>query len=112
MDEGTSREACRVQARPESLKDERQGKFQLSWYLNRSKMWQDLTNTHDDLQLPRLSHALKQADDKSSLLNNRQRNVADPTATTSSRKKLADEIPSHLEAKTGCKKTARRIGSQ
>jgi hypothetical protein len=94
------------------LKDERQGKFQLSWYLNRSKMWQDLTNTHDDLQLPRLSHALKQADDKSSLLNNRQRNVADPTATTSSRKKLADEIPSHLEAKTGCKKTARRIGSQ
>ena len=87
------------------LKDERQGKFQLSWYENRSKMWQDVTNTDDDQQLPRLSHALKQADDKSWFLNNRHRNVADPTAATASRKKLADEIPSYLEAKSGCKKT-------
>jgi hypothetical protein len=62
------------------LKDDREGKFQLSWYENRRKKWQDVTNPTDEQQLPLLFHALKQADDKSWFLNNRHRNIADPTA--------------------------------
>ena len=87
------------------LKDDRQGKFELSWYEKRIKQWQRVTNPNDEEQLPLLSHALKQADDKSWFLNNRHRNVTDPTTTADARKKLADEIPSYLEAKSGCKKT-------
>ena len=87
------------------LKDNRQGKFQLSWYENRIKQWQDITNPNDEQQLPLLSHALQQADDKSWFLNNRHRDIADPTVAASARKKLADEIPSYLEAKSGCPKT-------
>src|SRR5262250_171970 len=73
------------------LKDDRQGKFQLSWYEERRKKWQHVTNPTDEEQLPYLSHALKQADDKSWFLNNRHRNVDDPTAPAAARKKLADE---------------------
>lgn len=87
------------------LKDDRHGKFQLSWYEKRSKKWQDVTNPNDEQQMPQLSHAIKQADDKSWFLNNRHRNIADPTVAAAARKKLADEIPSYLEAKSGCKKT-------
>jgi len=87
------------------LKDARQGKFQLSWYERRSKKWRQVTNPNDEQQLPLLSHAIKQADDKSWFLNNRHRNIADPTVAAAARKKLADEIPSYLEAKSGCKKT-------
>jgi site-specific recombinase XerD len=87
------------------LKDDRQGKFQLSWYEKRNKKWQDVTNPNDEQQMPLLSHAIKQADDKSWFLNNRHRNVTDPTVAAAARKKLADEIPSYLEAKSGCKKT-------
>jgi len=87
------------------LKDERQGKFQLSWYEKRGKKFQNVTNPNDEQQLPLLSHAIKQADDKSWFLNNRHRNIADPTVAAAARKKLADEIPSYLEAKSGCKKT-------
>jgi len=87
------------------LKDDRPGKFQLSWYENRIKQWQDITNPNDEQQSPLLSHALQQADDKSWFLNNRHRNIADPTVAAAARKKLADEIPSYLEAKSGCKKT-------
>jgi hypothetical protein len=47
------------------LKDDRHGKFQLSWYENRIKQWQDVTNPNDEQQSPLLSHALQQADDKS-----------------------------------------------
>ncbi len=74
------------------LKDERQGKFQLSWYEKRRKKWQHVTNPNDEQQLPLLSHALQQADDKSWFLNNRHRNIADPTVAAVVRKKLADEI--------------------
>ena len=54
------------------LKDERQGKFQLSWYEKRRKKWQHVTNPNDKQQLPNLSQALAQADDKSWFLNNQQ----------------------------------------
>ena len=87
------------------LKDERQGKFQLSWYEKRRKKWQHVTNPNNEQQLPLLSHALQQADDKSWFLNNRHRNIADPTVAAVGRKKLADEISPFLEAKSGCKKT-------
>lgn len=87
------------------LKDDRHGKFKLSWYEKRIKKLQPVTNTNDEQQTPLLSHAIKQADDKSWFLNNRHRNVADPTVAAVVRKKLADEIPSYLEAKSGCKKT-------
>jgi len=87
------------------LKDDRQGKFQLSWYEKRSKKWQHVTNPNDEQKMPQLSHAIKQADDKSWFLNNRHRNIADPTVADAARKKLADEMPSYLEAKSGCKKT-------
>ncbi|MFY9909320.1 MAG: site-specific integrase [Candidatus Sulfotelmatobacter sp.] len=87
------------------LKHDRQGKFQLSWYEKRTKKWQDVTNPNDEQQMPLLSHALQQADDKSWFLNNRHRNIADPTVVAVARKKLADEILSYLEAKSGCKKT-------
>ncbi len=87
------------------LKDVRHGKFELSWYEKRRKKWQNVTNPNDEKQLPLLSHALQQADDKSWFLNNRHRNIADPTVAAVVRKKLADEIPSYLEAKSGCKKT-------
>jgi hypothetical protein len=38
-------------------------------------------------------------------LDNKWTRVADPTVAAVVRKKLADEIPSYLEAKSGCKKT-------
>ena len=87
------------------LKDDRQGKFELSWYGKRRKKWQHVANPTDEEQLPYLLHALKQAEDKSWFLNNRHRNVTDPTAPAAARKKLADEIVSYLDAKSGCKKT-------
>ena len=87
------------------LKDDRQGKFQLSWYEKRCKKWQDVTNPNDEQQLPLFSHALQQADDKSWFLNNRHRNIADPTAPVAAQKKLADKIPLYLDGKSGCKKT-------
>ncbi len=64
------------------LKDERQGKFQLSWYEKRRKKLQDVTNLSDERQLPLLSHALKQADDKSWFLNNRHRGISRMGDTT------------------------------
>ena len=60
---------------------------------------------NDEQKLPLLSHAFQQADDKSWFLNNRHRNIADPTAPAAAQKKLGDEIPSYLEAKSGCPKT-------
>lgn len=87
------------------LKDDREGKFQISWYENRRKKFQNVTNPTDEQKFPLLSHALKQADDKRWFLNNRHRNVTDPTVAAASRKRLDAEIPSYLEAKSGCKKT-------
>jgi hypothetical protein len=92
------------------LKDDRQGKFELSWYEKRIKQWQRVTNPNDEEQLPLLSHALKQADDKSWFLNNRHRNVTDPTATTASRKKLADEITSSSMPRAAARRRSPHIG--
>jgi hypothetical protein len=83
----------------------RQGKFELSWYEKRRKKLQGVTNPADEQQSPLLSHALKQADDKSWFLNNRHRNITDPTTTIADQKNLAAEISSYLDAKSGCKKT-------
>ena len=87
------------------LRDDRRGKFRISWYENRKKQWQTVINRVSDKELPFLSEAIKLAEDKAWFFKNRDRNVADPTAPTAARKKLADEIPSYLEAKSGCKKT-------
>jgi integrase len=87
------------------LKDDRQGKYQLSWYENRQKQWQDVKGRVSDRELPYLSDAVVQADDKSWFLSNRHRQVADPTSVDSGRKKLGVEILRYLDAKSGCKKT-------
>src|ERR1035437_9903013 len=62
------------------LKDDRQGKYQLSWYENRQKQWQDVKGRASDRELPHVSDAVVQADDKSWFLSNRHRQVADPTS--------------------------------
>lgn len=41
------------------LKDDRQGKFELSWYEKRRKKWQHVTNPNDERRLPLFYHALK-----------------------------------------------------
>ena len=75
------------------LKDVRQGRFQLSWYEKRGKKWQKSpTPTMSKNYL--ISHAFQQANNKKSwFLNNRHRNIADPTARLLLQKKLGDENP-------------------
>jgi hypothetical protein len=46
------------------LKDDRQGKLQLSWYENRQKQWQDVKERGRDRELPYPSDADAQAEDK------------------------------------------------
>ena len=87
------------------LHDDRQGKFRISWYENRRKQWQTVKNCMSDEELPYLSEAVAQAEDKAWFLNNRHRNVADPTAKTAVREELAEKIASYLDAKSGSKKT-------
>ena len=87
------------------LKDDRQGKFQLSWYEDRQKQWQQVKSRVGDRELPYLSDAVTQAEDKSWYLSNRHRQVADPTSADSGRKKLGAEVRRYLEAKSGCGKT-------
>jgi len=83
----------------------RQGKFQISWYENRKKQWQEVTNPASDAELPYLSDAVKVAEDKAWFLNNRHRKVTDPTTEAAAGKKLDQEIETYLAAKSGCKKT-------
>jgi integrase len=87
------------------LKDDRQGKFQLSWYENRQKEWQKVKSRVSDRELPYLSDAVTQAEDKSWYLSNRHRQVSDPTSADSGRKKLGLEVCCYIEAKSGCGKT-------
>ena len=47
------------------LKDDRQGKFQLSWYEDRQKQWQQVKSRVSDRKLPYPSDAVTQAEDKS-----------------------------------------------
>jgi len=83
----------------------RQGKFQISWYEGRKKKWQDVKNPASDTDLPFLSNAVKDAEDKAWYFNNRHRNVSDPTAEAAALKKLDQEIEVYLNGKSGCKKT-------
>lgn len=87
------------------LKDDRRGVFQLSWYEERQKQWQNVKGRVSENELPFLSDAITQAKDKSWFLNNRDRRVYDPTTDVVERKKLSVEVPRYLEAKSGCKKT-------
>jgi len=87
------------------LQGDRQGKYRISWYENRRKQWHTVKSRVSDKELPYLSDAMRQADDKASFLNNRQRNGSDPTVETAARKKLADEILTFIDAKSGCGKT-------
>lgn len=87
------------------LRDDRRGVFQLSWYENRKKQWQDVASSVGPRDLPFLSDALKQRDDKAWFLSNRCRNIADPTQEQQNRKILTAEIATHLAGKSGCKKT-------
>jgi hypothetical protein len=87
------------------LRGDRQRKYRISWYENRRKQWHSVKSRVSEKELPYLSDAIRQAEDKAWFLNNRQRNVTDPTVGTTARKKLADEIPLYINAKSGCKKT-------
>lgn len=87
------------------LKDDRQGAFRLSWYEERQKKWQNVKGRVSENELPFLSDAITQAEDKSSFLNNRERSVYDPTTNVVDRKTLSVEVPRCIEAKSGCKKT-------
>jgi hypothetical protein len=87
------------------LKDDRQGAFQLSWYENRQKRWQNVNGRVSEHELPFLSDAITQAEDESWFLNNRDRRVHDPTTDVVERKKLSVEVSRYIEAKSGCKKT-------
>ena len=87
------------------LRDDRQGIFQLSWYERRRKNWQRVKSRVSENELPFLSDAITQADDKSRFLNNQERRVHDPTTDVVERKKLSVEVPRYIEAKSGCRKT-------
>lgn len=87
------------------LKDDLQGIFQLCWHENGQKQWQNVKGRVNEKELPFLSDAIKQAEDKSWFLNNRDRRVDDPTTDVVERKELSVEVPRYVEAKSGCKKT-------
>ena len=87
------------------LKDDRRGIFQLSWYENRKKKFQEVKCSISDRELPFLSEAIAQAEDKAWFLSNQHRQVTDPTKDDTARKTLAMEVNAYLVAKSGCKKT-------
>ena len=87
-----------------SLQDNRQGKFRISWYENRKKQWQTVASRVGGKRLPFLAEAIRQAEDKAWFLNNRHRNVSDPTLVEN-RKELHSEIRAYLNEKSGCGKT-------
>jgi len=88
-----------------NLKDDRQGAFQLSWYEERQKQWQNVKGRVSENEPPFLSDAIKQAEDKSWFLHSKDRRVYDPTTDVVERKKLSVEVPRYIEAKSGCRKT-------
>ena len=82
------------------LKDDRRGIFQLSWYENRKKQFQEVKCRISDRELPFLSEAIAQAEDKAWFLSNQHRQVADPTKDDTARKTLAMEVNAYLVAKS------------
>jgi len=81
---------------------DRQGKFQISWYEQRIKQWQEVSSNEE---LPFLSDAVAEAEKKAWYLNNRHYNVIDPTLEAVARKRLDKEISGYIQAKSGCNKT-------
>jgi hypothetical protein len=88
------------------LKDDRQGRFRISWYENRKKQWMTIrSQVKNSRELPMLSDALRLAESKAWYLNNRKAHrVSDPT-TTPDRLTLSDHIRRYLAEKSGCAKT-------
>jgi len=87
------------------LKDERRGIFQVSWYEHRKEQFQEVKCRVSDRELPFLSEAIAQAEDKAWFLSNHHRQIADPTQNGIARKKLVVEVAPYIAAKSGCRKT-------
>jgi len=85
------------------LQDDRRGKFKLSWYEAGLKKFQNVTSRSRG-DLPLLSEAIDQREDKQRYLSNRDITTIDPTAP-GDRKILSVAIDAYLAEKAGCKKT-------
>jgi integrase len=85
------------------LKDEREGKFRVSWYEGTNKQWHPTT-------CRTLSDALKVKSDKEWFLKNQSRpGVQDPT-TPDSRAPISISVDRYVESLTGSKGTKRAYG--
>jgi hypothetical protein len=85
------------------LQDDRRGKFKLSWYEDGRKEFQNVASRSRG-ELPLLSEAIEQREDKQRYLSNRDIATKDPTIPAN-RKVLSVAIEAYLAAKSGCKKT-------
>jgi hypothetical protein len=85
------------------LQDDRRGKFKLSWYEAGVKKFQNVTSRSRG-ELPLLSEAIDQCEDKQRYLSNRDIATIDPTVP-SDRRVLSVAIDAYLAEKSGCKKT-------
>ena len=84
-------------------KDNRQGRFIISWYENRKKQRQAVKTPNNTL--PFLSDAVSLARSKAWYLNSRQTHpVQDPT-TAKPRPEVYPSVDLYLDSKSGCKKT-------
>jgi integrase len=87
-------------------KDDRRGRFIISWYEQRKKQRQTVkTRTRNSRELPYLSDALALAASKKWYLDSREDHpVVDPT-TAKARPEIHQSVDLYLEAKSGCAKT-------
>jgi hypothetical protein len=74
------------------LKDDWQGIFQLSWYEQRRKKWQNVKGRVKEDERPFLSDAIQQAKDKSTYLSDPLQQAVDQTPGPVTRKKVATEV--------------------
>jgi hypothetical protein len=74
------------------LKDDWQGIFQLSWYEQRRKKWQNVKGRVKEDERPFLSDAIQQAKDKSTYLSDPHQQAVDQTPGPVTRKKVATEV--------------------
>jgi len=82
------------------LKDKRQGKFKVSWYVGKKKQWHPAT-------FPTLGEALKAKDDKEWFLQNQSRpGVQDPTQPDK-RLLISPSVELYLDSLTKSKGTKR-----
>lgn len=85
------------------MKDDRSGKFRVSWYEGKTKQWHPTT-------CRRLSDALKVKSDKEWFLRNQTRpGVQDPT-TPDARAPIAVSVERYVESLTGSKRTKSAYG--